>query len=154
MISRSSSDGFCASFISESFLFMKMAIITNAPRTIISVMRGSIKRHSTIRKQQVLKRKNFFPTLAVAIILWILSAGVVYFVEPEQFGILPLFFVLIFLSLLFTFSLVFGNSRRGLITSFGLTLFLVLRYLGVGNILNFVLIAAAILTFELYFVRR
>ena len=40
--SRSSSDGFCASFSSVSFLLMKTATITRAANTIIRIMIGSI----------------------------------------------------------------------------------------------------------------
>ena len=99
------------------------------------------------RKAQILKRKNFFPTLVITIVLWILLAALIYFVDPNMFGVIPLFFA----SLLFTFSLIFANSRRGLIVSISLCLFLILMYLGVGNWLNFVLIAAIAGCIELYF---
>ncbi|HJY98271.1 MAG TPA: hypothetical protein VJ227_01000 [Patescibacteria group bacterium] len=104
-----------------------------------------------IRKQQILKRKNFFPTLLVTLMLWMSLGGLVYFVDPGAFAAVVLFFALLALSLLFTFSLIFANSRRGLITSLSLLLFSFLAYLGVGNILNFILIVAIAVTIELYF---
>lgn len=105
------------------------------------------------RKAQVLKRKNFFPTLLVTILLLGLTGALVYFIDPGTFMAIPLFFLLIFLSILFTSSLLFAGSRRGLITSISLTLFLILAYLGVGNILNLILIVAIAVCIELYFAR-
>jgi hypothetical protein len=106
------------------------------------------------RKQQILKRKNFLPSLIFTLLLWIGLGLVVYFVDPQTFGGIYLFFFLVFVSLLFTFSLIFTSSRRGLILSIVLTIFLVLRYFGVGNILTFILILALGVTIELYFARR
>lgn len=106
------------------------------------------------RQEQILKRKNFFPTLLVTLILWGLIAGIIYFVEPEAFAIIPLFFSILFFALLFTSSLLFGNKRRGVITSISLTLFLLLRYFGIGNVLNFLLIAGLAITVELYLAKR
>lgn len=109
---------------------------------------GSISRHSTTKR-----RRNFLPTLLIAASLWGVLAGVIYFVEPETFGVIPLFFAIVFFAILFTSSLLFGNKRRGLIISISLTLFLLLRYFGVGNILNFLLIAGLATTAELYLTR-
>jgi hypothetical protein len=102
-------------------------------------------------REQILKRKNFLPTLLITVLLWIMLGGLIYFVEPGTFGVIPLFFVTIFVSLLFTFSLLFANSRRGLVITIGLTFFLLLSYLGVGNILNLILIVAIATCIELYF---
>ncbi len=111
-----------------------------------------MKRH--IRKEQILKRKNFLPTLIVTALFWFILGGLVYFIEPQTLGAIPLFFILLFLSILFTSSLIFANSRRGLITSISLCLFTILMYLGVGNILNLVLLVAIAITVELYFGTR
>lgn len=107
-----------------------------------------------LRKQQVLKRKNFLPTLLITILLWLLLGGLVYFIDPATFAAIPLFFILIFSCLLFTFSLIFAGQRRGLIISIALTVFLGLAYLGIGNILNLVLILAIAICIELYFAKR
>jgi hypothetical protein len=106
------------------------------------------------RKQQVLKRKNFLPALLVTILLWFSLSGLIYFIDPRTFGAVPLFFVLLFITLLFTFSLLFAGIRRGLITSLSLSLFAVLSYLGVGNIINLLLIVAIAISIELYFRQR
>lgn len=123
-----------------------------------------VPRHKYIRRsdfslgqsdhsEQKLKRKNFLPTLIVTVFLWILLAGIVYFIDPNIFLAVPLFFVLLFITFLFTFSLLFGSRRRGIITTISSTLFLLLAYLGVGNILNFLLIVAIAVCIELYLAR-
>jgi hypothetical protein len=106
------------------------------------------------RKQQVLKRKNFLPTLLVTVLLWILLAGMIYFVDPGIFGAVALFFALLSATLLFTFSLVFASTRRGVIASTALSLFAILAYLGVGNILNLLLIVAIAICLEIYLAQR
>jgi hypothetical protein len=106
------------------------------------------------RKQQVLKRKNFLPTLLVTVLLWAIIAGLIYFIDPGTFGIVPLFFVIVFAALLFTFSLIFASTRRGLIGSISISLFLILSYLGVGNIINLLLIVAIAVSFELYLAQK
>lgn len=106
------------------------------------------------RKKEIRLRRNFFPTLIVILILWSAVAGVVYFVEPDTFGAGPAFFILLFLSLLFTFSTLFAHTRRGILAASGLALFLILRYLGVGNLLNFLLILGIVVAAELYFSKK
>jgi hypothetical protein len=107
-----------------------------------------------LRQKKVKLRKNFLPTLIVAILLWLGVVSIIYFAEPDTFGILPVFFFLVFLALLFTLSLLFAHTRRGAITGASLTLFLILRYLGIGNILNFLLILGIAITVELYFIKK
>jgi hypothetical protein len=92
------------------------------------------------RQKEVKLRKNFFPTLLITILLWGLLGGLVYFVDPSSPGAVLAFFVLVFLSLLFTFSILLANSFLGGVYSLMLTLFALLRYFGVGNVLNLLLI--------------
>jgi hypothetical protein len=113
------------------------------------------RRHGTSdHSDQKIKRKNFLPTLIFTVVLWIILGGVVYFVDPNTFLAVPLFFLLTFTLLLFTFSLLFAGSRRGLITSISLSSFLVLSYLGVGNIINFLLIVAIAVCVEIYLAQK
>ena len=107
-----------------------------------------------IRKKETRLRKNFFPTLLATSFLWLLTASLVYFTDPSSFGLVPLFLFLVFLSLIFTFSIILANTRRGTILSGVLILFLFLRYLGVGNILNFLLLTGIGIAAELYFARK
>ena len=104
-----------------------------------------------LRQKKVKFRKNFLPTLVLIILLWSIAAFIIYFVDPSAFGILPALLLVIFFALLFTASLLFANTRRGLIIASFLTLFIILRYLGVGNIINFLLILGVGITLELYF---
>ena len=108
----------------------------------------------TLRQKLARDRKNFFPTLAITILLWIVTFALVYFVEPDTPFIMPLFFLLVFLAFLFTFSTALANSRRGLILSSAVTIFLFLRYLGVGNIINLLLIAGIVISLEVYYYKR
>jgi hypothetical protein len=94
------------------------------------------------------------PSLIITVILWFLVGFLIYFVDPSFPLAIPGFFLLVFFTLLFTFAAIFAHSRRGLLTAFGITIFLILRFYGIGHILNFVLILALILCIELYFSRK
>jgi len=107
-----------------------------------------------LRQKLVRDRKNFFPTLAITILLWIFTFALVYFVEPDIPLIMPVFFVLVFSAFLFTFSTALANSRSGLILSSAVTIFLFLRYLGVGNVINLILIVGIVISIEVYYYRR
>ncbi|OGM11659.1 hypothetical protein A2Z22_02560 [Candidatus Woesebacteria bacterium RBG_16_34_12] len=102
------------------------------------------------RQKEVKLRKNFLATLIITIFLWLSLAFIIYFVDPFSFAVIPTFLTLVFFAILFTFSILFANSRRGLLTASGLTIFLILRYFGVGNILNLLLLTAFVITIELY----
>src|SRR5688572_5056790 len=95
-----------------------------------------------IRKNTVMKRKNFLGTLMVSGLLWLSILILIYFFSPE--GILPkiIFFVLTSLALMVTFSTLFENKRRGLLITSAIIFFLMLRMLGVGNLFNLFLVIA------------
>lgn len=76
---------------------------------------------------------------------------IVFFVDPDWFGAIYVFFAVLFFALLFTFSTLLANTRRGFIFSFASTLFLLLRYFGVGNLLNLGLIFGIALALEIYY---
>lgn len=106
------------------------------------------------RQKKIQSRKNFLPTLVLTICLWLSLSALVYFVDPDTTLAIPVFFLVAFFALLFTFSTLLANSRRGLIISLGLTVFLILRYLGIGHIINFLLVVAIAITVELYFIKN
>jgi hypothetical protein len=106
------------------------------------------------RKKQIRKRKNFFPLLLITIVLWILILLFIILVDPYVFSAIALFLTVLFFAFFLTFSIVFANSRRGIIAAFGFTVFLILRYFGIGNILNLLLILGVCLAFEIYFSSR
>lgn len=112
---------------------------------------GSTKTKALKEKRK--KRKNFFPTLIAIFITWGLIAFIIYFIEPENFGAVPLFFLTAFFAFLFTFSTILANTRRGIVFAIGLTFLLILRFFGVGNILNFLLIFGVAVSVEYYFTK-
>lgn len=103
-----------------------------------------------LRKKQNIKKKKPLLSLAVTTILWLSIACVIYFTDPGGFGTVILFILLVFLALLFTFSIISANTRRGLIISTATTGFLVLRYFDVGNVLNLILICGIAIAIDLY----
>jgi hypothetical protein len=110
--------------------------------------------HKEVRQKKIRLRKNFFPTLVAVILLWGLLASYIYFIGPDSTLAVVGFFLFLFITAVFTFSALFINTRRGILLSLGVTFFLVLRYFGLGNILNLVLLGGIILSYEIYSVRR
>ena len=106
------------------------------------------------RKKEKRLRNNLFWLILLAVMLWLGLFGMVYLIEPSTLLIVPLFFIVIFIALLLTFSLLFSNTRRGVLGSLGVLSFLILRYLGVGNILNLLLISAIVVAMDLYLSRE
>lgn len=106
--------------------------------------------HKEIRKQIILRRKNFLPSLIITFLLLLSLISIVYFTDPKQSLFICTFFVNLFTFLFFISSLISANSRRGLIISTCLTLFIVFRYYGIGNILNAVLIAGLGIIADIY----
>lgn len=103
------------------------------------------------RKQNLTKRVN--PAWILISFIWIAIIGLVYFIDPSTTGAVPLFFSLVISGLYLLFSLVLSNSRRGFIISLGITSFLILRYFGLGNFLNLILIAGVLIALEMYFLK-
>ena len=105
------------------------------------------------RQKEAKRRKNFLPTLLITLSFWGAVIFIIYFVDPSNTLTIPLFIVATFLAFLFTFAIAFANTRRGLFTSLVITTFIVLRYFGVGNLLNFVLLAGIAITAEVFFTK-
>ena len=103
------------------------------------------------REKNKQKRKNLFPSLIITVVSWLLIAYLVYSVNPTTPYIIILFFILAFVALLFTFSIVFANTRRGLTVAIAFTIFLFFRYYGIGNILNFLLVFGLAVASDIYF---
>lgn len=106
------------------------------------------------RQKEIKLRKNFILTLLITILLWSFLVAIVFLTEPTEFGVLPLFFLLVFLSLTFSFAIIFVNTRRGIILSLVIVTLLLLRYLGVGNILNLLLLVGVGIATEIYFSKK
>jgi len=102
------------------------------------------------RKKQIKERKNYFPTLIAIVFLVAAISGLIYFTDPITPGVTILFFILFFVLLLLALSTLLLNTRRGIIASIVITLFLILRVLGVGNILNLILLAGLGIVVDMY----
>ncbi len=109
------------------------------------------KKHPAKQRQdKIRRRKNFFPMLLVILISWGGVISIIYFVEPYSLGAVIALFVTTFIALFFTSSVLFVNTRRALIASVGLILFMLLMYLGIGNILNLLLIGGVAISIDIY----
>jgi len=75
---------------------------------------------------------------------------IIYFTDPGTNIFVVLFFIVLFLAILFTFSLIFQNSRRGLLASVVVTIFILLRFWGIGNVLNLILLVGLAVSLEIY----
>jgi len=120
----------------------------------MSIVSLKLKELRKTREREIKKRKNFFPALIFTIVLWSIFMLILLFADPDKKGALELFMTVLFFANFFTFSLLFGNSRRGFVAATGITLYIFLRYLGVGNLLNFILILGAVIAFEFYLSKR
>lgn len=111
---------------------------------IVDKRRLRKQREKQKNEEEKQTKRNFLPTLLLTFVLWLLLVSFVYFVDPASFGAVPAFFVLSFLALLFTFSIILGDKRRGTVISVGISMFMVLRLVGLGNVLNLLLIAGIV----------
>lgn len=103
-----------------------------------------------LKPRQKIIRKNFVITFLLTVLLWGTWAIFFFFIPPEYF-LTPLVFLLIsFTTILFTFALLFANTRRGLLVAVGVVAFMALRYYEIGNYLNLLLLAGVLLSLEYY----
>lgn len=97
-----------------------------------------------------MRQKSFWPPLVLNLFLW---GGWLYLViqyPPDNLSLLVLFFLLLFLALSFTISLILGSRIQGFILSAALIIFLIFRFLKMDNILNLIILFSLLLTIELY----
>ena len=100
------------------------------------------------------RRKNFFPTLLLAILFWLGWSLILFKVPPENLLSILGFFSLLFATLFLTSALLFANSRRGLITALFFVLVLIFRYYQIGNFLNLMILLAIFVSLELFFSKQ
>ena len=111
-----------------------------------------------------LHRRNFLPTVIVNLILWIVCGLIILFLNPQKiapfqisnfkFQIFPnicLFFLVLTLSLTLTLALLFGNTRRGFLTSIFIVSILILKLLKIFYWWSILTSFILTLTIELYF---
>lgn len=100
------------------------------------------------------RRRNFLPALIITLLLWLAVILLIVYIDPGTFGALISFFVLSFLAIYFTFSIIFANKRWGLLIAFSMSFFVLLRYIGVGHIVNLLLIVGIATVVELYLANK
>ncbi|OGY19103.1 MAG: hypothetical protein A3F04_01630 [Candidatus Chisholmbacteria bacterium RIFCSPHIGHO2_12_FULL_49_9] len=102
-----------------------------------------------------IRRRNFLPALFFALLFWGVVGFFIFFVDPELVrdwlfhGTYLPFFLSLWLALFLTASLLFAHTRRGFLLSFGVIVFLALRVLGLGHLLNAILLFSFLVFFEL-----
>lgn len=103
------------------------------------------------------RRKNYFPTFVLIAVLWSLLALMIILIEPNLIkdilipgSYLP-FWLIFFPAVFFTSAIVWGNSRRGLLTTIGICLYLLLQIFGFGNFLNLILIFGMLIAVDRHF---
>ncbi len=100
------------------------------------------------------KDKKTFLIPILTLLLWLSLIAVIFYINPESPGAIPLFFSLVFFSLFLSFFLLINNLRRSLFLSVGCVFFLFLKYLGIGSLLNLLLIIGVLTSLEFYFSQR
>lgn len=101
-------------------------------------------------------KKALWPLIILSLLTWGMVVAMIFFVEPILIKdlLIPdsyiLFFGLMFLAVFFGLTLISRSVYRGLLTAFGVTLFLWLRVLRLGNVVNALLLLALILIIDFY----
>jgi len=99
------------------------------------------------------RRKNFLPTLVLAMIFWGFWGFILFKVPPSSLSVIS-FYLVLFLALFLSAALIFANSRRGLLLASFFIAFLMFRYFQIANWLNVGLLTGIYLSLELYFSRQ
>lgn len=107
------------------------------------------------------RRKNLIPMLFLAVVCWVGVGYLIYAVSPNRPLPTPLpidsktpFFLLLFLTLFFSLTLLFNNTRRGFLVALGLTALVLLRFFKFFHPLYIVLVLAILFTVELFFAKK
>ena len=107
--------------------------------------------------RKIIVRKNRLVTFVIGLSFWTVIGLEVYFIDPTMVKdiLVPssylTFFIPLFLALFFTFGALFQNSRRSIMASLTVIVFLYLRIFGLGTALNLFLLTALTVSLEYYF---
>lgn len=97
------------------------------------------------------RRKNFLPTLILALIFWGLLAGLIYLFPPTADSSLIAFYLLLFLAVFLTAALILANSKLGLLTAVFIVTALIFQQFKINNFLTFGILTAVFACLGLYF---
>ena len=101
--------------------------------------------------KEVNHTKNLVINIILIILLFLSLLFIIFFIDPSTFIIAPVFFTLFSLMFFLITKLFSKSKRRSLIISLSLTVFLTLRFLGIGSLINFILISGIAITTESYY---
>ncbi len=94
------------------------------------------------QKSQTHTHNIKYPSIFISVPLWISLIFIIYFINPNTFGVIPFFFFLFFFATYFTF--------KKLSIAIAITFFLILKYFHAGNFINLFLIVALTVAYEWY----
>jgi len=111
----------------------------------------------------VRRKKIIIPLALLALFSWgglgtlfytVSPATALPFPKPLTISPLPVFFLLFFLALFSSSTLLINSIRRGLLIAFGITILLLLRFFKLFHPLYIVLIVGLLITTEIYFRKK
>ena len=105
-------------------------------------------------KERIKKRRNFLPAVFLSLFLLLIWIIIFYFVPPAGTLTPSLFLIVTFLIVLTTTSLIFANSRRGLVIAIAAISFMLLNYFKIGNFLNLIFLVGILICTEFYLSKR
>ena len=82
------------------------------------------------------RKKNFLPTLILSLVFWGSWIYLIGWLPPKNYFFIFNFYLLLFLAVFLSVSLILANSKMGGLTAFWLILILIFRYFKIGNSLN------------------
>ena len=82
------------------------------------------------------KSKNYLITAIISLIVWVMLIVLVTQFPPESVLVLVTFYLLTFIAFLLPLSVIFANSRRGLVFTVGILGILSLKPLGVFSLIS------------------
>ncbi len=88
------------------------------------------------------------PAIVLGVLFLLTWIVTLFFLPPQNPVSIVAFLALLFSGLFFSTSLIFANTRRGLLFSFGVIVFLILGYWGAGTWLNLVLLLGILVIIE------
>ena len=103
-----------------------------------------------ITAAKIKRRKNFLPALILALAFWGLLGWLVFSFSPANNLLIFIFYLCLFLAFFLTSSLVFANSKLGIIAALWFILFLLFRYFKICNLLNLSLLTIIFLLLGIY----
>jgi len=103
-----------------------------------------------LREARNRKLKNFAPTLVLLIVLFLVMLGLVLYVDPI-FNPLAvyLFLIFLFIFLFLVLGIILNNKRRAFFISVAVCIFLTLRFMQSGNLIQGIVLIGIILIIEL-----